>query len=420
MKAAFSVAAGIDVHRDSVVVSVRGKGMNTEDDVVETKTFETFRDTLVEMSRWLAVKQVEVVALESTGVYWMPVVRVLQEKLSQTTVWLVNPLDVKRRAGRKTDRKDSQWLSEVALYALVPPSYLPTREQSELRKLTRHRTKLVADQTRYQNRILKELESSGVKLASVLSDCLGMSGRAMIDALLANKLGVDIADLALGTLRKKIPTIRRAIDGSFTPSTAMVLRQLLAMFDAAEAHIRAVDQEISRLMRAWSEEDKLTQTVPALGESSSAAVLAEIGVDMSAFHGAKNLAAWSGLAPGSEESAGKAKAAPTREGNKYLRTILVQCAWSAVRMKQGFWPQVFRRLRSRLGPKKAIVAVARKMLVALYYILRDRTPYREPSIAEPISDQQRDRLAGRFRSKLEALGYSVQIAKTALQGGAVS
>jgi transposase len=415
MKPAFSVAAGIDVHRDSVVVSVRSKGSNTDEDSVETRTFETFRDTLVEMTEWLAGKRVEVVALESTGVYWMPVVRVLQEKVSQTTVWLVNPLDVKRRAGRKTDRKDSQWLSEVALYALVPPSYLPSREQSELRKLTRHRTKLVADQTRYQNRILKELESSGVKLASVLSDCLGMSGRAMIDALLANKPGVDIAELALGTLRKKIPTIRRAIDGSFTPSTAMVLRQLLAMFDTAEKHILAVDQEISRLMQAWSQEDKLTQTVPAIGETASAAVLAEVGVDMSAFASAKHLSAWSGLAPGSEESAGKVKAAPTREGNKYLRTILVQCAWVAVRMKQGFWPQVFRRLRSRLGPKKAIVAIARKMLVALYYILRDRTPYRDPSTTATLSDEHRDRLARRFRSKLEALGFVVQINKAAPQ-----
>ncbi len=411
MKPAFSVAAGVDVHRDSVVVSVRSKGMNTDEDLVATRTFEAFRDSLVEMTQWLAAKQVEVVALESTGVYWMPVVRVLQEKLLQTTVWLVNPLDVKRRAGRKTDRKDSQWLSEVALYALVVPSYLPSREQSELRKLTRHRTKLVADQTRYQNRILKELESSGVKLASVLSDCLGMSGRAMIDALLANKPGVDIADLALGSLRKKIPTIRRAIDGSFTPSTAMVLRQLLAMFDATEMHIRAVDQEVSRLMQPWSDEDRLTKTMPALGDTASPAVLAELGTDMSPFPTAKHLSAWAGLAPGSEESAGKAKAAPTREGNKYLRTILVQCAWVAVRMKQGSWPQVFRRLRSRLGPKKAIVAIARKMLVALYYVLRDRMPYRDQPVPVTLSAECRDRLARRFRSKLEALGYAVQMSK---------
>jgi transposase len=409
MKPVFTVAAGIDVHRDSVVVSVRIKALNTDDDCVVTKTFETFRDTLVEMTEWLAAEHAQVVALESTGVYWMPVVRVLQEKLSQTLVWLVNPLDVKRRAGRKTDRKDSQWLSEVALYALVPPSYLPSREQIELRKLTRHRTKLVADQTRYQNRIVKELESSGVKLASVLSDCLGMSGRAIINALLANDPSVDIADLALGTLRKKIPTIRRAIDGSFTPSTAMVLRQLLAMFDATDGHISAVDQEISRLMQAWSDEDKLTQTVPALGDTASAAVLAELGVDMSAFPTAKHISAWAGLAPGSEESAGKAKAAPTREGNKYLRTILVQCAWVAVRMKQGFWPQAFRRLRARLGPKKAIVAIARKMLVALYYILRDHTPYRDASTTPTLSGEHRARLARRLRSKIEALGYCVYI-----------
>jgi hypothetical protein len=166
-------------------------------------------------------------------------------------------------------------------------------------------------------------------------------------------------------------------------------------------------------MQAWPDESKLAQTVPALGETASAAVLAELGVDMSAFPAAKNLSAWAGLAPGSEESAGKAKAAPTREGNKYLCTILVQCAWVAVRMKQGFWPQAFRRLRARLGPKKAIVAIARKMLVALFYILRDRTPYHDPSTTETLSDEHRDRLARRFRSKLEALGYAVQINKAA-------
>jgi transposase len=408
MKAAFTVAAGIDVHRDTVVVSVRKKSGGAEDDAVETRTFETFRDTLVSMTKWLEAEQVEVVGLESTGVYWMPVVRVLHERLPKLLVWLVNPLDVKRRAGRKTDRKDSRWLSELVLYASVTPSYVPSREQSELRKLTRHRTKLVADQTRYQNRILKELEGSGVKLASVVSDCLGKTGRAIIDALLVGDPTIDVANLAMGTLRKKIPLIRRAIDGSFTPSTKLVLHQLLAMVDLTATKMHALDEEIARLMQRWSLDQSLVVTIPGLNGISSAAVLAESGSDMSLFPSQKHLTAWAGLAPGSEESAGKAKPAPARKGNKYLRTILVQCAWAAVRMKEAFWAKVSRRLRARLGPKKAIVAIARKMLVALYHILRERICYRDPD-TPPANPQTRERLARRFRDKLQALGYAVQI-----------
>jgi transposase len=204
MKNAFAVAAGIDVHRDTVVVSVRKKMASIEEDQVETRTFETFRDALVMMAAWLEQQGAEVVGLESTGVYWMPVVRVIQEKLPKMLVWLINPLDVKRRAGRKTDRKDSRWISELVLYGLVLPSYLPSREQSELRKLTRHRTKLTADQTRYQNRILKELEGSGVKLASVMTDCMGKTGRAIIDALLTKSKSLDeIADLARGSCARR-------------------------------------------------------------------------------------------------------------------------------------------------------------------------------------------------------------------------
>jgi transposase len=410
MKNSFTVAAGIDVHRDTVVVSVRKKAADDGDDAVETRTFETFRDTLIEMGRWLIQEQVEVVGLESTGVYWMPVVRVLQEQMPSLIVWLVNPLDVKRRAGRKTDRKDSQWISELVLYAMVAPSYLPSHQQNELRKLTRQRAKLVADQTRYQNRILKELEASGVKLASVVSDCLGKTGRAIIDALLAKKLSFDeIADLALGTLRKKIPLIRRAIDGSFTPSTEIVLKQLLELSDHIDANVAALDQQIAGLMTENADQQRLANTIPGLRDTSTAAVLAECGTDMSLFPSSKHLTAWAGISPGSNESAGKSKPAPARQGNKYLRTTLVQSAWSAVRMKQGFWPAVFRKLRSRLGPKKAIVAIARKMLVALYHVLSENVPYRDPNL-NPPSEQQRKRLARRLEDKLKALGYAVTLA----------
>jgi transposase len=376
---------------------------------METRTFETFRDTLEKMAAWLQAEKVEAVGLESTGVYWMPVVRTLQEKASDLLVWLVNPLDVKRRAGRKTDRKDSRWISELVLYGMVAPSYLPSREQSELRKLTRHRTKLVADQTRYHNRILKELEGSGVKLPSVVTDCMGKSGRAIIEALLAEKLSLDeIADLARGSLRKKISLLRRAIDGSFTPSTKIVLRQLLALHDLVAHQTSLIDSDVRKLLAPQAAEQALASTIPGVSDTSSAAVLAELGIDMSLFPSSKHLTAWAGLAPGSEESAGKAKAAPARQGNKYLRTSLVQSAWAAVKTKASHWRQVFLRLRSRLGPKKAIVAIARKMLVALYYMLRDNVPYRAPD-QQPIPQPIKARIANRLTQRLRALGYAVTL-----------
>lgn len=411
MKAAFNVVAGIDVHRDTVVVTVRKREPGEDQDRTETRTFETFRDALAEMARWLVREAVEVVGLESTGVYWMPVVRVLHEVAPKILTWLINPLDVKRRAGRKTDRKDSQWISELVLYGRVVPSYVPKHEQQELRKLTRHRTKLVADQTRYQNRVLKELEGSGVKLASVVSDCLGKTGRAVIEALLSDDATVDVASLAKGTIRNKIPLLRRAVEGSFTPSTKLVLRQLLAQIDSIATQMRTVEVEIEKLMQTWSEDQALMMTAPGVQKIAAAAILAEMGPDMSVFHSSKHLTAWAGTAPGNEESAGKAKAAPARKGNKYLRTIAVQCAWSAVRMKAGFWRATFARLRARLGPKKAILAIARKILVALYHMLRDRVPYRDPDTA-PMNQQTRNRVAHRLADKLRGLGFTVQLSLT--------
>jgi len=401
----FAIAAGIDVHRDTVVVTLRRHSVDG-DDKLETKTFETFRDSLIEMTQWLVTEGTEAVGLESTGVYWMPVVRVLQE-MSTLLVLLVNPLDIKRQAGRKTDVKDSVRISELVLYGLVSPSYLASREQSELRKLTRHRTRLTADQTRYKNRIVKELESSGVKLASVLSECLGVSGRAMIEALLDGKSTPEqIADLAQGVARRNIPTFKRAVQGAFTPSTAFVLRQLLRLLDDVDAQLSSIDVEIERLSQPLKEDRVLLHSAPGIGEVASAAVLAEIGGDMSVFPSARHCTAWAGVCPGSEESAGKSKSAPARKGNKFVRTILVQCSWAAVRTKGSIYQDTFRRLCPRLGPKQAIVAIARKMLTAIYYMLRDRVPF-APTRPADQSPELRARLLRRHMKALQDLGFDV-------------
>jgi transposase len=407
MEILFSVSAGIDVHRDTVVVAIRKHEERREE--VETRTFETFHDSLVQMAEFLNEHEVEVVGLESTGVYWKPVVRVLQERAPKRILWLVNPAAVKKVAGRKTDVNDAQWLSKLVMHGLVAPSFLPEIHLEELRKLTRFRTRVMAERTSCKNRILKELESSGIKLASVCSDPLGKSGRAMLDALLEGSWTVaQIADLALGHLRAKIPTLERAVAGSFSNSTRFVLRQLVRRLDQVQRDLDELDGQIDQMLAPYQAEIALLMTVPGLDRVSIAAVLAEIGGDMSIFGSADKLAAWSGLCPGSNESAGKSKKAPARKGDKYLRTMLVQTGWPAVRKRGSFWQQKFRQLVARLGPKKTIVAIARKMLVAIFYILRDGKPYAAPPPPAP-SPAKANRLIRHHMAQLAALGFGVTL-----------
>jgi transposase len=407
MDRVFEVAAGIDVHRDKVVVSVRRVRNSREE--VKTRTFETFHDGLVAMAEWLVAEQVEVVGMESTGVYWHPVVRAVQKALPKAVVWLVNPTHVKKVPGRKTDVTDSQWLAKLVMYGLVSPSFLAPPQLQELRRLTRHRTKLVADQTRYKNRILKEVESSGIKIATVCSDVFGKTGRALLDAMIEGKIldESQIAELARGTLREKVPLLVRAVRAPLTPCTVIVLRQLVGRFDDLGEDIAALEREIhQRLTPMTVEVERLTQ-IPGFDEVAAAAVLAETGPDMSAFPSAKHLCSWAGLSPGSAESAGKSKKAPTRKGNKYLRTILVQAAMSARQTKGTYWQRRFARL-ARLGPKKAAVALARSLLGAVFHILADGCDYREPDTVPLPPNRLRARVAN-LTNQLKALGFTVAL-----------
>jgi transposase len=408
MDVLFDTSAGIDVHRDTVVVTVRCRRGRRE--TQETKTFDTFRDGLDAMSEWLAHEQVGVVALESTGVYWMPVARALQERC-RSALWLVNPHQVKKVPGRKTDVTDSQWLAKLAMHGLVSPSFLASPVLTELRKLTRFRKRLVADETSVKNRITRELEMSGIKLASVCTDVFGKSGRRMLDALLdGSKTPEVMADLALGLLRKKRALLERALAGQLSNATRLVLRKLLARLDALKADVVELDHAISQLMRPLERERQLLETVPSLSTVSSSAILAEIGGDMSVFPSADHLASWSGLCPGSCESAGKSKRVATRKGDKYLRTMLVEVAtcFTLRRARDHFWARKYRQLAPRLGKKKALCAIARRILVAIYYMLRDGKPYEEPT-PRPPSPKTVQRTRDRCLEQLQALGYEVTL-----------
>lgn len=408
MDRVFEVAAGIDVHRDTVVVSVRRQFRKRVEDV-ETRTFETFHDGLVAMTVWLEQQGVEVVGLESTGVYWQPVVQAIQKRMPKIVVWLVNPMQVKKVAGRKSDVSDSQWLSKLVMYGLVSPSFVPSLHLQELRKLTRYRTKLTADRTRVKNRIVKEVERSGLKLATICSDVLGKTGRTLLEAMLAGVVLDDatIQKMTYGTLRDRVQDLSRALKDPITPCTTIILRQMLRRLDDINKDIADLESEIRKLLQPMADDVARLDQIPGIDEIAAAAIVAETGTDMSVFPSAKHLASWGGLSPGSEESAGIAKQAPTRKGNKYLRTILVQAALAAKKTKGSFWQRKGRRL-ARLGPKKAAVALARSLASVVFHILRDRCDYRDPVTIPPPPAIARARLIA-LADQIRRLGFDVAI-----------
>jgi transposase len=413
MEILFPVCAAIDVHRDILVVTIRRRDEAGREST-ETRTISTFHDGLVQMIAWFDEQEVPVVGLESTGVYWKPVVLELRKRSPRRVIWLVNPAEVKKVPGRKTDVNDSQWLSKLVMHGLVSPSFLPPLEQAELRQLTRFRSKIVGNQTRCKNRIIKELEASGLKLASVCSDPLGTSGRAMLAALMkGDSTPAQIADLARGRLRVKIPDLTRALEGSFTSATRIIVQQLLEDLGQGERHLAALDREIVQRLEPHQRAVDLLLTVPGLDRVAIASVLAEIGPDMSIFEKADKLAAWGGVCPGSNESAGKHKRAPTRQGDKYLRTTLVQSAWAAKNTRGCFWRQKYHQLVIRLGQQKSIMAIAHKMLVAVFYILRDGVPYRSPP-QPPVSPAKVKHLVEKCLAQLAALGFDAQLTPVAV------
>jgi transposase len=407
METLYTTAAGIDVHRDTLVVSVR-KMDDRGKEKVKTKTFTTFHKGIVEMVAWLDEQDVPIVGLESTGVYWKPAVRVLRSLSPKRVIWVVNPAEVKQVPGRKTDVTDSQWLSKLVMHGLVSPSFLPPAHLEELRKLTRFRGTLTSTRSSQKNRIIKELETAGIKLSGVCSDPLGASGRAMIEALVEGTLAPSaIADLARGALRKKLAEIERAVEAPLSASDRIISRMLLTQLACTERDIEKLDEQIQVAMMPCLKEAALLETVPGIEKIISTAVLAEIGPDMSVFDSGKHLTAWAGLCPGSNESAGKSKHAPARKGNKYARTALVQAAWCAVRKKKNCpWKAQFVALSKRCGPKKAIVAIARKMLVAIYHMLCDKKPYQPPQ-SPTLPEKEISRRVQRHLNALAELGVHV-------------
>jgi transposase len=433
MRVMVKCGAGIDVHKKSVMVNCRrieGKKVETE-----TLTFGTKTPELLVMSDWLASWGVTHIAMESTGVYWHPVYNLLE---GEYEVLVVNAKHIKHVPGRKTDVKDAEWIAELLSYGLLKASFVPEKPQRDMRDLTRYRTKLVQERAREVNRVQKLLEGANIKLASVATDVLGVSGRLMLEALIEGNVDEEtMANMAKGRMRSKIPELKQALTGIVSEHHRFMLGEQLAHIDFLDGQIANISTEISVRLEKMSEEQQpptpperqdkagsaeddetpltwqvaveLLDTVPGINQRAAEAILAETGINMSQFPDANHLTAWSGLAPGNNESGGKRYSGRTRKGNQTLRSTMVQAAHAASRKKGSYASALYKRLVGRRGKKRAIVAVARSLLVSIYHMLTRQQEYEDLG-SDYFQSRRKENKIDYLTKQLAKLGYEVRLA----------
>jgi transposase len=405
MRIVFQNVAGLDVHKKTVVAAII---VQRADDgwYQARRTFGTMTADLLELSDWLIEEGVTHVAMESTGEYWKPVFNILENNFE---VILVNAQHLSKVPGRKTDQSDAEWIAELLQHGLLKASFIPPVGQRELRELTRFRATFVRERATLVNRVQKVLESANIKLASVASDVMGVSGRAMLEALVEGQTSPEqMAELAKGQLRNKRQELVRALEGRVKPHHRFLLTELLCQIDSLEETIARFDQEIADYCRPFEEAVVLLDTIPGVARATAEAIVAEIGTDMSRFPTADHLASWAGVAPGNHESAGKRHSGKTRKGNKPLGAALNQAAHAASRTKNTYLSAQYHRLAARRGKKKAIVALMHSILVMSYHIIQRQEPYRE--LGGNYFDQRKPEVtARRLVNRLERLGFKVSL-----------
>jgi transposase len=405
MEAIIERAAGLDVHQATVVAAVL-IGKATGRARKEVRTFGTMTQDLEALRDWLYGLGITHVRMESTGVYWMPVYTVLT---GHFTLIVGNAHHIKNVPGRKTDVKDAEWIADLVRHGLIKASFVPSVQLRELRDLLRYRRSLAQTVVSVRNRTLKLLESANIKLASVATDVFGVSGMAMLGALAEGDATPDaMAALAKGKLRRKQETLAQALNGRLTENHRFVLRLHLRQLDRLEADIAELDDRIADRMSPYRKQQKLLTQIPGVDDLAAANIIAEIGVDMSVFGTACRLAAWAGVCPGSHESAGKRRRAGTRKGNLHLKTTLVMSAMSAARTRGSYYRDKYYRLKARCGGVKAAMAIAHKILVAVFHMLANDAPFQELGAAY-LDQRSKQRVAKALVRRLDTLGYNVQL-----------
>jgi transposase len=395
---------GLDVHKETVVACLLK--VTAEGEFVQhTRTFSTVLDDLQALDRWLRDEECSRVAMESTGVFWKPVYNVLADE--KRTVWVINAAQIKGLPGRKTDVGDAEWIASLLQHGLVRPSFIPDPAQRELRDLTRTRTVLLDERSASVQRLQKVLEDANLKLSSVVTDILGASGRAILEALLSGTTDpTTLAELAKGRLRKKREALAKALAGTLKTHHRLLVSVHLEHIDFLDESIDRLDAEIAERLRPFEEEIARLDTIPGVGERTAQVLAAEIGLRMSQFPSAGHLASWAGMCPGNQQSGGTRKNAKTRKGSKFLRRALIEAAHAAARTKGSFFAERYRRLAYRRGKPKAAVAIGHAILVTAYQLLVREEDYRE---RDPMQDEvrRRARIEKRAVKDLEDLGFDV-------------
>lgn len=406
MQVVYERCCGLDVHKKTVVACIL---ITHPDGTVQrqVRTFATMTADLCALADWLSGWGMTHVAMESTGVYWQPVFNILEDETR--TLILVNAQHIKAVPGRKTDVRDAEWLADLLRHGLLRASFIPPAPIRELRELTRYRKTMVQERTAEINRLQKVLESANLKLASVASDVLGLSGRDMLAALLTGERDPEVlADLARGKLRAKLPELRRALVGRVKPHHLVLIERILAHLDFLEQSIAQVQEEIDRALVPFEEAVDLVDTIPGVARTAAATIVAEIGIDASRFPSAKHLASWAGVCPGNKQSGGRRLSGQTTKGSPWLRAILAEVAQAIARSPGTYLHAQYHRIARRRGKQKAMIAVAHSVLVIAYHILKDQRPYTDLG-ATYFDTLDTARIQRHHVQRLEQLGFTVTL-----------
>lgn len=404
MEAVHERCCGLDVHKKTVVACVLSSRRR------ETRTFGTMTRDLLGLVEWLEAEKITHVAMESTGVYWMPVYNLLEGREFELLV--VNARHVKAVPGRKTDVKDAEWLAELLRHGLLRASFIPDRQQRELRELVRYRRTLIQERARLITRVQKLLEGANIKLGDVASDVMGMSARAMLKELATgNRDAAAMAQLAQSNLRTKRGELEQALIGSVGPHQEFMLRSQISLVEQIEAQIEAVNAEVEQRMRPFAAALTMIDEIPGIGVHSAEQILAETGFDMGRFPTAGHFVSWARVCPGNNQSGGKRHDTSTGRGNPWLRSALIEAALGAVRAgraRPNFFSARYHRIAGRRGSKKAAMAVAHSILIAIYNMLRDGVHFEDLG-GSHWDDNHRDAVARRSIQRLQQLGYRVTV-----------
>jgi len=405
MEVIYERCCGIDVHKNMVMACLFVKNKK------EIRKFGTMTDELKEMINWLKSTDCEVAAMESTGIYWKPVYNLMED--SGVKAIVVNAQHAKNLPGRKTDVKDAEWIADITRHGMVRQSYIPNREQRELREITRYRNELIEERARELNRIQDVLEGANIKLTSVISDISGKTGLSILKAIIGGKTdSAELSKLAQGSVVKKIPLLQRALQGCVGEHQRQMLRHQVQHIEFLSGEIERLDEEILKKTEYAAREIELIDEIPGIGRRSAERIIAETGIVMEQFKNAEHFSSWAGLVPGDNKSAGKKKSTRIRKGNKYLKATLVECARFAIRNKNSFLYARYKKIAARRGGKRAMVAIAHSMLVAIYHMLKNKVPFHD--LGNNYYDEiNRDKIIKRHVDCLKRFGLDVALPGTA-------